>query len=204
MRVGYARVSTTEQNIEAQLERLADCEKVVAEKKTGSLVERPELAAALEWVREGDTLVATRIDRLARSVAHLCEINEELDRKKVHLHILDQAIDTSTPTGKLMFHLLAAIAEFELTMKREAQRAGIAYARSLGKPTGRRRVIGPEEARQIIALAEEGTPIRAIASMFHRKRSTVGHVVTGRYGYGATLPDNRLQDASETQLEAVQ
>jgi DNA invertase Pin-like site-specific DNA recombinase len=103
MRVGYARVSTTEQNIEAQLERLSDCEKIFSEKKRGSLVECPELAACLEYVRQGDTLVVTRLDRLARSVTHLCAIADTLRRKNVCLVVLDQAIDTSTPTGKLLF-----------------------------------------------------------------------------------------------------
>ena len=97
--MGYARVSTTEQSIEAQLERLADCERVFQEKLSGAKTDRPELQRALEFVREGDVLVATRLDRLARSVAHLCQIAETLRRKGVELTILDQAIDTSTPGG---------------------------------------------------------------------------------------------------------
>jgi len=177
MRVGYARVSTTEQNIEAQLERLADCEKVFAEKKTGSLVERPELAAALEYVREGDTLVATRLDRLARSVSHLCSIAEQLQRKSVALQILDQAIDTATPTGKLLFHMLAAIAEFELSIRKEQQRAGIAHARAAGVHTGRPYKVTRSIVEHIRELHEEGLGAAAIARRVRLDRSTVYRVL---------------------------
>src|ERR1035437_3560448 len=116
MRVGYARVSTTEQSIEAQLERLGDCERIFSEKLSGKKDDRPQLAAALEFVRQGDALVATRLDRLARSVAHLCSMADELKRKGVELVILDQAIDTSTPAGKFLFHILGAVAELQLNL----------------------------------------------------------------------------------------
>jgi len=184
MRVGYARVSTTEQNIDAQLERLADCEKIFAEKRTGSLVERPELAAALEYVREGDTLVATRLDRLARSVSHLCSMAETLRRKGVELEILDQAIDTRTPTGKLLFHMLAAIAEFELTIRKEQQRAGIAYARAAGKPTGRQAKLKDVAWTTLDSMRAGGFTFGQIADRFDVSERTVRRALAGEGCYG--------------------
>jgi len=177
MRVGYARVSTTEQNIDAQLERLADCEKIFAEKRTGSLVERPELARALEYVREGDTLVATRLDRLARSVAHLCQMAETLRQKHVDLEILDQAIDTGTPVGKLLFHMLAAIAEFELSIRREQQRAGIAHAQATGKHTGRPYKATDAVVAHIWLLHGQGKGPSEIAREVRLDRSTVYRIL---------------------------
>src|ERR1035437_11178837 len=136
MRVGYARVSATEQSIEAQLERLGDCERIFSEKLSGKRDDRPQLTAALEFVREGDQLVATRLDRLARSVSHLCSIAEQLRTKQVELVILDQQIDTATPAGKFLFHMLAAVAEFQLGLYLEAHRAGRARAQAAGKHCG--------------------------------------------------------------------
>jgi len=173
MRVGYARVSTTEQSIDSQIERLSDCEKIFAEKRTGSLVERPELAAALEYVREGDTLVSTRLDRLARSVSHLCSIAETLARKGVALQVLDQAIDTSTPTGKLLFHMLAAIAEFELSVRKEQQRAGIAHAQAAGVHTGRPYKLTTRMLYEVAELQAEGLGATAIAKKLRLDRSTI-------------------------------
>lgn len=177
MRVGYARVSTTDQSIEAQLERLSDCEKVFAEKLSGKRDDRPELARALEFVREGDILVATRLDRLARSMAHLCQIAEDLRRKGVELAILDQAIDTSTPVGQFTFHMLAAVAEFELSIRREAQRAGIAHAQAAGKHTGRPYKVDHAMAVHIYELSEEGLGASAIARRVRLDRSTVYRVL---------------------------
>ncbi len=173
MRVGYARVSTTEQSIDAQLERLADCEKVFHEKLSGTKDDRPELARALEFVREGDQLVATRLDRLARSVAHLCTIAEALRSKHVELVILDQAIDTSTPAGKFLFHMLAAVAEFELSIRKEAQRAGIAHAQAAGVHTGRPYKLDTAMLYRVCELQAEGLGASAIAKRLRLDRSTV-------------------------------
>lgn len=187
MRVGYARVSTVEQSIEAQLERLADCEKIFHEKKTGSLATRPELTACLEFVRQGDTLVCTRLDRLARSVTHLCAIAEELERKGVALQILDQAIDSSTPAGKFLFYVLAAVAEFELTLRKEASRAGIAYARAAGKRTGRMPALTAQEVEQLITWHTAGLPNSIIARRLHISRSTVHRYIKREDGTAKPL-----------------
>ncbi len=117
MNIGYARTSTVEQgaSFEAQQAQLkaAGCEKVFCEQVSAVAPEREELESALEYAREGDVLVVTKLDRLARSVPHLCEIGKRLDAKGVGLKVLDQAIDTTTPTGRLMFNMLGAIAQFE-------------------------------------------------------------------------------------------
>ena len=106
--VGYARVSSVGQSLEVQLEKLKQCDKIYQEKHSGSSGKRPRLDACLEYVREGDTLVVTRLDRLARSTLHLCQIAEELQRKRVQLQVLDQQIDTNDATGRLLFHMLGA------------------------------------------------------------------------------------------------
>ena len=137
MIVGYARTSTIEQEagFEAQLKQLkaAGCEKVFSEQVSAVAATREQLEAALDFVREGDSFIVTKLDRLARSVPHLCEIGACLEAKGVSLKVLDQAIDTSTPTGRLMFNLLGAIAQFERELTRERMLVGIAKARAEGK-----------------------------------------------------------------------
>ena len=129
MRVGYARTSTLEQiaGLEAQRASLtaSGCEKVYSE-QVSSVAVRRQLQAAMEFVREGDQLVVTKLDRLARSVVHLGKIVEELEQRKVGLHILDLNLDTSTATGKLMLNVIGSVAQFEREMMLERQREGIA------------------------------------------------------------------------------
>ena len=108
-----------------------------AEQVSAVSPDREELEAAIEFAREGDVLVCTKLDRLARSVPHLCEIGKRLDAKKVGLKVLDQAIDTTTPTGRLMFNMLGAIAQFERELTRERMLVGIAKAKAEGKYKGR-------------------------------------------------------------------
>ena len=103
--VGYARVSSVGQSLEVQLDKLAHCNKLFQEKASGNLNQRPQLQACLEYVREGDTLIVTRLDRLARSTLHLCQIADILARKSVHLKVVDQNIDTSDATGRLLFNM---------------------------------------------------------------------------------------------------
>jgi DNA invertase Pin-like site-specific DNA recombinase len=98
-RIGYARVSSVGQSLEVQLDKLKQCDRIYQEKRSGSTGKRPRLEACLEYVREGDTLVVTRLDRLARSTLHLCQIAEELQRKHVHLQVLDQQIDTNNDSA---------------------------------------------------------------------------------------------------------
>ena len=139
--IGYARTSTIDQKagLEAQLRDLkaAGCKKVFQEELSSVAARRPQLDAALEWVREGDILIVTKLDRLARSVADMVAITEALRKKGVGLRILAMNLDTSTPTGKLMVNLLGSIAEFERELMLERQREGIAKAKAEGKYAGR-------------------------------------------------------------------
>ena len=112
--VGYARVSSVGQRLEVQLDKLAHCDKLFQEKTSGTSATRPRFKACLEYLREGDMLVVTRLDRLARSTLHLCQLAQVLERKGVHLHVLDPHIDTRDTSGRLVFHLLGAIASSRL------------------------------------------------------------------------------------------
>lgn len=154
--IGYARVSTSGQNLDSQLAALSDCEKVFQEKISGAKDDRPELQAMLEWVREGDTVHVTKLDRLARNTRHLLEVSEYLQSKGVALNILNIGINTATPTGKLMLTMIGAIATFEREMMLERQAEGIALAKLKGKYKGRKPT-ARSKAKEVIELVENGT-----------------------------------------------
>ena len=139
MLVGYARVSTQDQKPELQLDALkaAGCEKVFVEKASGAQRDRPELKAALDYMRDGDTLVVWKLDRLARSMKQLIETVEGLEEVGVGFRSLTEAIDTTTAGGKLVFHVFGALAEFERSIIRERTRAGLDAARARGRKSGR-------------------------------------------------------------------
>ena len=162
--IGYARVSTEDQHIDAQLEQLhqAGCKKIYKEKASGVKVDRPQLAAMLDYVREGDTVVACKLDRIARSTKHLLEIVETLESKGVAFRVLNINLDTSSPTGKLMLTMLGAIATFEREMMLERQREGIAKAKEKGKYKGRKPT-AREKAGQVVKLIAEGRTKDAVA-----------------------------------------
>lgn len=153
--VGYARVSTTGQSLDTQLEALSGCEKIFREKISGAKDDRPELQAMLEFVREGDEVQVTKLDRLARNTRHLLEISEYLQGKSVALNILNIGINTATPTGKLMLTMIGAIATFEREMMLERQAEGIALAKLKGKYKGRK-ATARSKALEVIALLEKG------------------------------------------------
>ena len=174
--VGYARTSTTDQTagLEAQLRDLeaAGCHRIFREQISSVDTKRPELERALDYVREGDTLVVTKLDRLARSMSHLVEITGKLKAKEVGLKVLALNLDTSTPTGKLMLNLLGSIAEFERELMLERQREGIAKAKAEGKykgraPTARRK------AADVRRLRAEGKTVEAIVKELGVSRSSV-------------------------------
>jgi len=159
MIVGYARVSTTDQDLTIQLAALnaAQCEKVFGEKQSGtSIAARAELAAALEFMREGDTLVVTRIDRLARSVGDLEGIVATLKRKGIALRATEQSIDTSTPAGMAFFQMLGVFAQFETAIRKERQLEGIAKAKQAGVYKGRKRTVDVEQVKAMLSAG--GTP----------------------------------------------
>ena len=139
MLVGYARVSTQEQDLALQLDALqtAGCGKVFEEKASGAQRERPALKAALEYMRQGDTLVVWKLDRLARSLKQLIETVDEFGTRDIGLRSLTEAVDTTTAGGKLVFHIFAALAEFERGVIRERTMAGLQAARARGRTGGR-------------------------------------------------------------------
>lgn len=138
MLIGYARVSTQDQNEGLQIDALkkAGCEKIFVDKASGADRERPELASALSYVRGGDTLVCWKLDRIARSLSHLLQVTESLAARDATFQSLTETIDTSTPMGKMMFHLLGAFAEFERSLISERITAGLAARRKRGKKLG--------------------------------------------------------------------
>lgn len=152
--IGYARVSTSGQDLDVQRQLLNDagCDKLFVEKASGSSQEgRVELANALDYVREGDTFVVTRLDRLARSMSDLRDIIDRLTDKQVAFKALQQgAIDTSSSSGRLMLNMLAAFAEFETDLRRERQREGIEKAKAAGVYRGRKKSIDDGEVQRLL------------------------------------------------------
>lgn len=183
MLVGYGRTSTLDQEAGflAQLRDLevAGCERVFREQVSSvDVAARAQLAAALDFVRDGDTLVVTKLDRLARSVAHLLEIVAVLERKGVALRILGLGIDTGTPTGKLMLTIMGGIAEFERAIMLERQREGIAKAKADGKYRGRAPT-ARAKAGEIRRLHGEGVGPAEIARRLGIGRASVYRVLGG-------------------------
>lgn len=139
MNVGYARVSTRDQDLGQQRAALkaADCEKIFEEKGSGARSDRAELARAVEWCREGDVLVVWKLDRLGRSLKDLIAKVSELDERGIGFKSLTESLDTTTPGGRLVFHVFGALAEFERELIRERTMAGLSAARARGKKGGR-------------------------------------------------------------------
>ena len=196
MLIGYARTSTVEQRAgyESQLEALAAavCEKVFQE-QVSSVAKREQLDVALEFIREGDTLVVTKLDRLARSVADLLKINASLIAKGAHLKVLELDLDTSTAVGKLLFTMVGAIAEFERGLMLERQREGIAKAKAEGKYRGRKPT-ARAKAAEIAALRSQGVSPNKIARDLGIGRSSVFRILanqraTQKRGAGAGAMD---------------
>ena len=165
MIVGYARTSTADQiaGFDAQIQELkaAGCQKMFQE-QVSSVGKRAQLEAALEYVREGDVLVVTKLDRLARSMADLMVMIQTLDHKAVGLRVLNLGMDTHTPTGKLMLTMLGGVAQFEREMMLERQREGVARAKAAGKYKGRK-PIAPEQRAEVVRLAGLGLTKAGIA-----------------------------------------
>lgn len=172
--VGYARVSSVGQSLEVQEAALRDagCTKIFAEKKSGrGRANRPALADALEWLREGDTLAITRLDRLARSAGDLHNIVAQVQARGADFRVLQQGgIDTATSTGKLLLGLLAVIAEFEADIRAERQRDGIEAAKAKGVYKGRPATISPDAVKAALAAGEGPA---AVAKRLGIARSTV-------------------------------
>ncbi len=173
MIIGYARVSSVGQSLDVQLDKLKDCDKVFHEKKSGTSDKRPILQECLDYVREGDTLVISRLDRLARSTLHLCQIADRLQRKQVNLKVIDQNIDTSDATGRLLFNMLSAIAQFETELRAERQLDGIQKAKEKGIRFGRKAKLTPEQITEMREKRKQGVLIKTLMKDYGVSRATV-------------------------------
>lgn len=174
-RVGYARVSTREQNIETQTDLLAQagCEKVFIDKVSGKLARRPRWDACLDYLRPGDQLIVTRLSRVARSMRNLTEVVAELERLDVDLVVLKQGLDTSSPAGRLLFHLMGAIDEFTADLISEGTLEGLAAARARGRVGGRPTVMTPTMVQMARRMFDEGRKPGEIARELRIGRTTV-------------------------------
>lgn len=174
--VGYARVSTREQSVDSQTDVLdaAGCARVFVDHASGTLARRPALTEALSYLRDGDTLVVTKLDRLGRSVKNLKDIADELERRGVGLRALSQGIDTTTPGGRLFFHMLAAIAEFERDLIVERTKDGLASARARGRKGGAKPKMSAAKIRQARAMYDQKEhTVQEIAEVLGVSRPTI-------------------------------
>jgi DNA invertase Pin-like site-specific DNA recombinase len=176
MIIGYARVSTEEQNLGLQIAALqqAGCQLIFEDKGySGIAATRPGLDAALERLETGDTLVVWRLDRLGRSLVHLVETINGFDRRGVHFRSLNESIDTSNSGGRLVFHIMAAMAEFEHALISERTRAGMLTARAAGKHLGRPSALSPEQAAEALCALEKGESNSSVASRYGVHAKTI-------------------------------
>ncbi|OLT40083.1 DNA invertase [Saccharomonospora sp. CUA-673] len=189
--MGYARVSTAEQSLRRQVDALtqAGCIRVFEEKLSGKNADRPELAACLDYLRDGDTLVVLELSRLGRSLADLLSLVSGLRKRGIGFTSLHENLDTTTPGGRLVFHVFAALAEFIRELIADGTREGLAAARAGGVRLGRPPAMSPEQVRHARALlAEPDTTVASIARLLGVSRSTI-------YKYVPELSPNHSVDS---------
>ena len=173
--LGYARVSTLEQDAALQHDALsaAGCFRTWTDTASGSLTDRPELAALMDALRPGDTLVVWRLDRLGRSLPHLIETVRGLAERGIGFRSLQELIDTTTPGGRLVFHIFGSLAEFERDLIRERTMAGLAAARRRGRVGGRPTVMTEAKTKQAARMVKAGTPLTEVAEVLGVSRTTL-------------------------------
>jgi DNA invertase Pin-like site-specific DNA recombinase len=180
MRLGYARVSTNEQDTAAQVSALksAGCEKIFREKASGGRWDRPELHRLLDHLRKGDVLVVARLDRLSRSLRDVLMIMERIQESKAGFMSLGESIDTTTAPGRMMMQMVGAFAEFERAMLRERTKAGLDVARKRGRIGGRRPKLRPHQQEEIVVLVSKGMKTAADAArLFNVHPATVSRLL---------------------------
>jgi len=191
MQIGYARVSTSEQETAAQVTALkaAGCERIYREKASGGRWDRPELHRLLDQLRKGDVLVVWKLDRLSRSLRDVLTIMERLAEAKCGFRSLTEAIDTTTPAGRMMMQMVGAFAEFERAMLRERTKVGLEAARREGRIGGRRPKLTPQQQGEIVRMVSRGNKTAADAArLFSVHPATVARLlsrarVTARFKY---------------------
>ncbi len=176
MKIGYCRVSTDDQELALQTDALQEygCDKLYQEKVSTRSKSRPELSKALDNLREGDSLVVWRLDRLGRDLPHLIAIVETLKEKRIEFVSLTENIDTATPTGELVFHVFASIAQFERSLNSERTKAGIAAAKRKGIRVGRRPAMTDKQAKKASEMLQAKTITKQeVAKYFGVSRPTL-------------------------------
>lgn len=176
MNVGYARVSTADQNLDLQLDALkkAECEKIFQDIASGAKKDRPGLAEILEFIRPSDTLVVWKLDRLGRSLPHLVKVVTDLKNRNIFFMSIQEKIDTTSPGGKLIFHVFSALAEFERDIIRERTLAGLAAARARGRKGGRPNKVSREMIESAKELLADGKrSVAEVARMLHISKTTL-------------------------------
>lgn len=165
MIIGYARVSTSDQNLSLQIEELKKhgADKIFEDKMSGSVKDRPGLNQAMEMLREGDTFIIWKLDRLGRSLKHLIEIVSRLDDMGIYFKSITDSIDTSTVSGKFFFHIMAALAEMEKCLIQERSRAGLLAAKTQGRIGGRKRVMTESKLKSAKKLLKAGALPKDVA-----------------------------------------
>ncbi len=174
---GYARVSSRGQSLAIQEARLlevgCDPEHLCREKRSGTTTAQPELQRLLDYVRQGDVVLVTQLDRLARSTLDLCTIVRQLEQKQVELVVLDQHLDTSTPGGRLTFHIFAAVAQFETEIRAERRAEGIAAAKRRGVQFGHKHHLTPVQIAQLRQARKDGLLIRQLMQRYGLSKASV-------------------------------
>ncbi|MEN8131143.1 MAG: recombinase family protein [Pseudomonadota bacterium] len=192
MLIGYARVSTVDQNPELQTEALsaAGCERIFTEKASGSHKDRPQLKATLDYMRAGDTLVVWKLSRLARSLKQIIETTHDLEKRGIELKVLTQNIDTSTPEGRLFFHMTAAFDEFQRELIVENTRAGLNTARKKGRKGGRPPRMTKDKIRTAEAMLKDTENYSFISDI-------IAHLGVGRTTFYRHFQPERIKEIRE-------
>jgi len=175
MKIGYARVSTNDQDTQLQLDALnsVGCNRIYEEKQSGAKRDRPELQQCLKSLREGDILIVWKLDRLGRSLQHLIDVVTDLENRQIGFQSLTENIDTTSPTGKLIFHIFGSLAEFERGLIRERVKAGLDAAKKKGKKFGRPAALNEKDKDMALAMLNGGATKIDIARHFNVTRQTI-------------------------------
>jgi len=197
--IGYARVSTADQSLALQRDALAKagCDPTFEDHASGARADRPGLTKALDYARDGDTVIVWKLDRLGRSMAHLIETVRALEARGVGFRSLTEGVDTTTPGGTLIFHLFGALAQFERDLIRERTRAGLAAAEARGRKGGRRPVVTPDKLARARAHIAQGLTVREAAVRLKVGRTALYRALAGAGAgaaeSGATSIQTRVQ-----------
>jgi DNA invertase Pin-like site-specific DNA recombinase len=183
MKIGYARVSTVDQHLRMQEDALrgSGCEEIYTDVVSGVKSQRPGLDKALSYLREGDTLVVWKLDRLGRSIQHLIQTVKDLEDKKISFKSLQENIDTTTSGGKLIFHIFSALAEFERELIKERTQAGLKAARARGKMGGRPPLLDTRQINRMIEMYnEEKNTVAEICKIYNISRPSFYNYLNNR------------------------